>query len=197
MDKETNWSVDHAHSEISFKVRHLMIAHVKGTFKVFDANICTTGNDFGTAVIDLWIDAASVNTGNDKRDDHLRAAEFFDVAAHKQLSFTSSTMGNPDAEGNRELWGDLTMKGITRNIKLNAQFGGFVIDFTGNEKAGFSVSGKIKRSDWGLTWNSALSNNGLMVGDEIHILCEMELTNAGAGEMVLQTDPASSSTIVY
>jgi polyisoprenoid-binding protein YceI len=197
MNKETSWSVDQEHSEISFKVRHLMIAHVKGTFKVFDASIYTTGNDFGTAAVDLWIDAASINTGNDKRDEHLKAADFFDTVSHKQITFTSSTMGNPDEDGNRELWGDLTMKGITKNIKLNAQFGGFIIDFTGNEKAGFSVSGKIKRSDWGLTWNSAVANNGLMVGDEIHILCEMELTNAVAGEMVLQTEPASGSTIIY
>jgi polyisoprenoid-binding protein YceI len=197
MNTETNWSVDHEHSEISFSVRHLMIAHVKGAFKTFDASIYTTGNDFGTAVVDLWIDAASVNTGNEKRDEHLKDAAFFDAENHKQITFTSSTMGNPEIDGTRELWGNLTIKGITKNIKLDVKFGGFIIDFTGNEKVGFSVSGKIKRSDWGLIWNSALANNGLMVGDEIHIVCEMELTNAGTGEIVLQTEPTSGSTIVY
>src|ERR1039457_6171407 len=124
MKNETKWSMDLAHSEVSFKVRHLMISNVKGTFKIFDASIYTNAKDFTTADIDLWIDAASISTGDVKRDEHLMSADFFDVKNHKQITFTSSTIGKADASGNHELWGELTMKGVTKNVKLNAQFGG-------------------------------------------------------------------------
>src|SRR5580765_4626288 len=96
MQQQTKWSIDPAHSEISFKVRHLMIAHTKGTFKTFDASIYTTAKDFTTAEIDFWVDAASINTGDLKRDEHLKGADFFDVANHKQITFTSSTIGKAD-----------------------------------------------------------------------------------------------------
>ena len=196
MTNETKWSVDQSHSEISFKVRHLMIAHVKGSFKIFDANIYTTGKDFTTAQIDLWIDAASINTGDEKRDEHLKSADFFDVEHHKQITFTSSTMQKPYKQHNQELWGELTMKGITKNVKLNVEFGGIVNDPWGNEKAGFTVTGKINRSDWELTWNSAMETGSLLVGDEISISCEVELTNTGKKEetMVLET-PADAKAV--
>lgn len=180
---QTKWSIDQAHCEIAFKVRHLMIAHVKGTFKTFDASIYTTSNDFTTADIDLWIDPSSVSTGDAKRDEHLKSPEFFDVINHKQITFISSTIGKPDKEGNHELWGELTILGVTKNIMLNVQFGGIAHDPWGNEKSGFTVSGKIKRSDWGLVWNATLETGGVMVSDEVNIMCEIELINKG------QTDP--------
>ena len=144
---QTKWTLDPAHSEISFKVKHLMISHVKGGFKIFDANIYTHSKDFTTAEIDLWIDASSIQTGDDKRDEHLKSADFLDVAQHKQITFTSSTMGKPDADGTVELWGELTMVGITKNIKLEVQFGGIAKDPWGNEKAGFTITGKINRGN--------------------------------------------------
>ncbi|HEX7413147.1 MAG TPA: YceI family protein [Bacteroidia bacterium] len=188
MKNETKWSMDLAHSEVSFKVRHLMISNVKGTFKIFDASVYTNAKDFTTADIDLWIDASSISTGDVKRDEHLMGADFFDVKNHKQITFTSSTIGKADAEGNHELWGELTMKGITKNVKLNAQFGGIIHDPWKNEKAGFTVSGKIKRSDWGLSWNTAIEAGGLMVGDEVSILCEVELTNAGKRDLTMELE---------
>jgi polyisoprenoid-binding protein YceI len=197
MDNEIKWTVDQSHSEISFKVRHLMISHVKGTFKIFDANIYTTGVDFKTVQIDLWIDAASVSTGDEKRDEHLRAADFFDVANHKQISFTASSMQPADSDGNHELWGELTMKGITRNIKLNAAFGGIVNDPWANEKAGFTVTGKFKRSDWELTWNTSLEAGGIMVGDDIVISCEIELINAGKRDMELVLEDGKAAKTVF
>jgi len=176
---KTKWSIDQAHSEIGFRVRHLMIAHVNGSFKTFDASINTTNKDFSTAEIDLWIDASSITTDNEMRDKHLKSSEFFDVKKYKQLTFVSSTIGQADPEGNHELWGELTIVGITHNIKLNLKFGGILNDPWGNERSGFTVSGKISRSDWGLTWNQPTDSGGLMVSDEVAISGEFELINMG------------------
>lgn len=191
MSKSIKWVVDQSHSEIAFKVRHLMIAHVKGTFQTFDASIYTTSKDFTTAEIDLWIDASSITTGDAKRDEHLKSAEFFDTQNHKQITFTSSTIGKPDSNGNHELWGELTIKGITKNVKLSVQFGGIQKDPWENEKAGFTVSGKINRSDWGLTWNTPLENGGLIVGEEVTISGEVELVNAGPKDLVMEVETSA------
>ena len=188
--KKTKWSIDQAHSEIEFKIRHLMISNVKGSFKTFDANIYTRLKDFSTAEIDLWIDASSINTGDVKRDEHLKSADFFDVQKHKQISFTSLSIGQPDANGNHELWGELTMVGITKNVKLIAQFGGIITDPWINEKAGFTLTGTIKRSDWGLTWNTALETGGLMVSDEVKISCEIELIKTNPADLKMELEPS-------
>jgi|ERR1035437_632162 polyisoprenoid-binding protein YceI len=188
---QTKWSVDQAHCEIGFKVRHLMIAYVKGVFKTFDASIYTTCKDFTTAEVDMWIDPSSIVTGDIKRDEHLKSADFFDVNNHKQITFTSSTIGKADPDGNQELWGELTMRGVTKNVKLNVQFGGIVKDPGGNEKAGFTVSGKINRSDWGLVWNSTIETGGLMVSDEVMISCEVELINKGQEDLTMKLEHSS------
>jgi polyisoprenoid-binding protein YceI len=193
---KTKWSVDQSHTEIAFKVRHLMIAHVKGAFKTFDASIYTDANDFTTAEVDLWIDPASINTGDAKRDEHLKSADFFDTQNHKQISFTSSTMGQADQDGNMELWGELTMVGITKNVKLNVQFGGIIKDPWGNEKAGFTVTGKINRSDWGLVWNATLETGGLMVSDEVTITCEAELINIGQEDLKMKLESSKSTKVI-
>lgn len=197
MTKENKWSVDPSHSEIAFKVRHLMISHVKGAFKVFDASIYTTGKDFATAEIDLWIDVASITTGDVKRDEHLKGSEFFDVKNHKQITFTARTIAKEGLDGKHELWGELTMIGITKNVKLDVQFGGIVKDPYGNEKAGFELTAKIKRSDWGLTWNATLETGGLMVSDEVTISCEVELTNEGEKELKMELEPVASREIHF
>ncbi|MEI6172490.1 MAG: YceI family protein [Bacteroidota bacterium] len=188
---KTKWSVDHDHSEIGFNVRHLMIAHVKGAFKKFDASIYTSEKDFTTAEIDLWIDASSIDTNNETRDEHLKSTDFFDVQKHKQITFTSGTIGQPDHEGNHELWGELTMIGVTKTIRLNLQFGGIAHDPWGNEKAGLTVTGKISRNDWGLVWNTPMETGGLMVSEEVAILCEIELKNIGLKDLTLEMDPTS------
>jgi polyisoprenoid-binding protein YceI len=185
---QTRWSIDQAHCEIAFKVRHLMIAHVKGSFKTFDASIYTNSNDFTTAEVDLWIDPSSIFTGDTKRDEHLKSPDFFDVEKHKQITFTSSTIGKPDADGNQELWGELTMLGVTNNVKLNVQFGGIAKDLWGNEKAGLTLTGVIKRSDWGLVWNATIETGGLMVSDEVNISCEVELINNGQEDMTMKLE---------
>lgn len=188
MTAQTKWSIDQAHSEITFKVKHLMIAHVKGSFKVFDASIYTYGKDFKTAEVDLWIDAASIDTGNTERDAHLKGLDFFDVENHKQITFISSTMQKPDSDGESDLWGELTILGIKQNVKLEVEFGGIVNDPWGNERAGFTVKTKINRKDWGLIWNTNLIENGVMVGEEVSISCELELVNIGFKDLKMVED---------
>ena len=171
---KTKWGIDPVHSEIGFKVKHLMITSVKGVFKEFDASIYTTGDDFMTAEVDFWLNPASVDTHDEKRDAHLRSPDFFDVENYKQITFIGNTYEKVDNDS-YELYGDLTIKGITKRIKLDVEFGGVMKDPWGNEKAGFSVNGKINRKDWGLNWNAALEAGGLLVSDEIRISCEVQL----------------------
>ena len=185
---QTKWSIDQSHSEIGFKVKHLMISHVKGTFKTFDANIYTYLKDFTTADIDLWIDVNSITTGDVKRDEHLKSADFFDAQNHKQITFITKEIEKSDTSLDHELWGELTMKGVTKNIKLNVEFGGMITDPWGNERAGFTITGKINRSDWGLVWNTVLETGGLMVSDEVSISCEVELIKADENKLIMKVE---------
>lgn len=169
------WVIDPVHSEIDFKIRHLMITNVKGSFKEFDASIYTTGNDFLTAEVDCWINAASVDTGNEDRDTHVKSADFFDVEQFPQITFKADTYEKVDGDGSFELWGGLTIKGITKKIKLDVEFGGIMKDPWGNEKAGFTINGKINRKDFDLNWNTALETGGVLISDEVKINCEIQL----------------------
>lgn len=173
------WGIDPTHSEIAFKVRHLMITNVKGVFKEFDAVIYTTAEDFMTAEIDFWANAASVDTGDLKRDEHMKNADFFDVENHKQITFTGNTIEKVDNDGSYEMYGDLTIKGIKRQVKLDVEFGGVMKDPWGNEKAGFTLNGKINRKDWGLNWNAALEAGGVLVSETVTISCEVQLLKLG------------------
>jgi len=175
MSNETKWLIDKAHSSIQFSVRHLMITHVHGKFNAFDASIYTTDKDFTTAEIDVWIDTTSIDTGNEKRDEHLMNSDFLNTDVHKQINFKSSTITKNENHAWHELWGELTMNGITKNVQLLVKFGGLVMDSWGNEKAGFNVTGKIDRSNWGLVWNSIAESGGILVSNEIDIVVEMEL----------------------
>lgn len=184
----TKWTIDQAHSEIAFKVKHLMISNVKGAFKTFEASIYTLDKDFNTAEIDVWIDASSITTGDTKRDEHLKSSDFFDTKNHKQITFVSSTIGKADANGNHELWGELTIKGITKNLKATVTFGGIQFDAMGDEKAGFTVTATIKRSEWGLAWNTPMEAGGVLVSDDVKISCDIELTNAGQKELTMELE---------
>ncbi len=178
MSIKTKWTIDPTHSEVGFKIKHLMIANVKGTFAVFEANVVTTGDDFMSAEIDFDLDPSSIDTGNADRDTHLKSADFFDVESHKQITFRANTVENVDNDGSYELWGDLTIKGISKKIKLDIEFGGVAKDPWGNEKAGFTINGKIHRKDWGLVWNTALEAGGVVVSDEVRLNCEIELVKS-------------------
>jgi polyisoprenoid-binding protein YceI len=187
---KSKWLIDLSHSEIDFNVRHLMISHIKGTFKMFDADIYTIGNDFTTADINLWINAASINTNDTKRDEHLKGVDFFDVKNHKQISFTSNSIGKQDEDGNHELLGELTIKGITRNVTLNVLFGGIVNDPWKNEKAKFAISGIFNRSDWDLIWDATIDSGDLMKSNEVIISCEIQLVKVGQKDIKKELNPA-------
>jgi polyisoprenoid-binding protein YceI len=173
---KVKWGIDPAHSEIGFKVKHLMFTNVRGTFKEYDASVYTTGEDFMTAEIDFWLDPASVNTGDEKRDGHLRSVDFFDAEHFKEIHFVGNTYEVGASKGSYSVYGDLTIKGIKKQVKLDVEFGGIVKDPWGNEKAVFSINGKINRKDWGLNWNAVLETGGVLVSDDVWISCEVQLT---------------------
>ncbi len=174
MENVTKWVIDPTHSEIVFKVKHLMITNVKGEFRSFTAEVNSTGNDFSKASVNATIDATSIFTNSDDRDAHLRSADFFDAENHKTLSFAGTSFTKLD-DDNYQLKGNLTIKGISKEIALDVEFGGVNKDPWGNEKAGFSLTGKINRKDWGLNWNAALEAGGVLVSDDVKINAEIQL----------------------
>jgi len=170
---KTKWVIDPTHSEILFKVKHLMITNVKGEFRKFKAEVHANGNDFSKASISATIDAASVFTNEDSRDGHLKSPDFFDVEKYPELTFTGTSFKKMDNE-NYQLLGTLSIKGIAKEVTLEVEFGGINKDPWGNEKAGFSITGKINRKDWGLNWNAALETGGVLVSDEVKISAEVQ-----------------------
>jgi polyisoprenoid-binding protein YceI len=174
---KTNWSLDMAHSKVNFKVKHLMISTVLGSFKEFDGEVNTDGNDFTTASINLSLKAASINTDAPDRDNHLRSADFLEAEKYPTLTFESTGIKDM-GDDIYELTGNLSIKGISKKVVLSVEFGGLMTDPWGNIKAGFSVTGKINRKDWGLNWNAALEAGGFLVGDEVKIDSDIELLKA-------------------
>jgi polyisoprenoid-binding protein YceI len=172
---KTKWLIDHAHSEINFKVKHMMVAIISGKFEEFDASIYTTGDDFLNAEVDFWVNPASVYTSNIKRDAHLKNEDFFSVEIFREINFILKSCDNMNSDMKYEIYGNLTMKGITNNIKLEAEFGGIMNDPGGNTKAFFTLNGKINRKDWDLTWNIALDNGGVIVSEFVWINIELQL----------------------
>lgn len=179
MANQTKWVLDPAHSEIDFKVRHMMITNVKGEFRNFDGLILTNGDDFSTGNVELNIESGSVFTNNTDRDNHLKSADFFDAENFKALKFTSSSLKKLD-DDNYRLKGLLSIKGIEKEITFDVEFGGINKDPWGNLKAGFSLSGKINRKDWGLNWNAALETGGVLVSDEVRINAEVQFVKQAA-----------------
>lgn len=171
---KTKWVLDPAHSELVFRVRHLMITNVKGEFRNFDVSVESDGSDFNDAKISVSIDADSISTNNADRDAHLKSDDFFDAENHKKITFESTEVNKLD-EDNYQLKGILSIKGTNKELVLDVDFGGFMKDPYGNEKAGFSISGKFNRKDWGLNWNAALEAGGVMVSEEVRLNAEVQI----------------------
>lgn len=169
----TKWVIDPAHSEIQFKVKHMMITTVTGSFKEFRSEVETKGEDFATAKVTFEANTTSIFTNAEQRDAHLRSADFFDADNFPVMSFVSSRLEKIDDES-WQLNGDLTIRGVTNPVRLDVEFGGVGKDPWGNTKAGFSLNGKINRKDWGLNWNAALEAGGVLVSDDVRIFCEIQ-----------------------
>jgi polyisoprenoid-binding protein YceI len=168
------WAIDPMHSEILFKVKHLMITTVTGYFRTFNLIVETANDNFDTATkIDFTADINSIDTNNSQRDTHLKSADFFNADEYGQIQFGGNKY---EANGDEaKLIGELTIRGVTKPITLNVEYGGIVVDPYGQTKAGFSVNGKISRKEFGLTWNAVTEAGSVVVSDEIKIHAEVQL----------------------
>lgn len=173
----TQWNLDTAHSEVQFKVKHMMISTVTGHFGSFNANVTTEGDDFTTANIEFTADINSVTTNNEQRDGHLKSEDFFDAASYPQLRFVSTRFEKQNEE-DYLLHGDLTIRGTTKPITLKVEYGGTVKDPWGMTRAGFTVEGKINRKEFGLHWSAVTEAGGLVVSDDVKIHAAVEFTKA-------------------
>lgn len=177
--KKINWVIDPTHSELGFRIKHLMISNVSGTFNEFEAKMETDNEDLSTARIQATIKAASVSTNNKQRDQHLQNGDFFEVEKYPEISFRSTKVEKLDHE-QFIVYGELTLKGITKPVKLNVEYSGVTKDPWGGYRAGFTVTGKITRSEFGLNFNSILETGGLALSDEVKIHSEVQLVKQAA-----------------
>lgn len=168
------WAIDPTHSEIGFKVKHMMFTNVSGKFNLFDATIENEDDHFETSKINFSAEVNSIDTNNSDRDNHLRSADFFDTDNFAKLTFVSTSISKVN-EGNYIINGDLTIKDVTKSISLETEYSGLMKDPWRNTKAGLSVNGKINRKEFGLTWNAALETGGVLVGEEIKLVAEIQL----------------------
>ena len=171
----TKWALDHTHSEVQFKIRHLMISTVTGQFNKFQATVETEEEeDFTTAKVYFSADIDSISTNNEQRDAHLKSADFFDAANYPQLKFETERIEKVDDE-NYKVYGIITIKGVSKKIVLNAEFGGVIQDPWGNARTGFSLSGKLNRSDFGLSFGLVSDAGGVGLANEVKILANVQL----------------------
>jgi polyisoprenoid-binding protein YceI len=170
----TKWVLDPAHSEVEFKVKHMMISTVTGTFSKFEATVETEGEEFTTAKATFTIDVDSISTKNEQRDAHLKSVDFFDTNDFPQIKFVATNYENVDNDGSYEVYGDLTVRGITKNVKFDAEFGGIIKDPWGNTRAGITISGKINRKEFGLAWSGATETGSLIVSEDVKIHAGLE-----------------------
>lgn len=171
----TTWSIDPSHSEIQFKVKHLVISTVTGSFGTFDATLESDNDDFEGADIKFSADINSISTGNEDRDNHLKSDDFFNAAEHPKLTFESKSF-EKTGDGTYKLTGDLTIRGNTKTVELAADYGGTVVDPYGNTKAGFDVTGKINRKEFGLSWSAVTEAGSVVVSDEVKLMLNVQFT---------------------
>ena len=170
----TTYAIDASHSQVGFSVKHMMFSTVRGNFRGFEGTIEVDNDNPANSTVNVTIDASSVSTGDDKRDEHLRSADFFDVANYPTLTFKSTSIDFKDAE-DFTINGELTMHGVTQPVKIKAEQTGEGTNPWGVDVAGFEGSTKINRKDFGLGWNATLEKGGVLVGEEIKISLELEV----------------------
>ncbi len=170
----STYKIDPAHSEIHFKIRHLMITNVTGSFAKFDATMESSADDFSDAKITFEADVNSINTNNPQRDGHLAGADFFDAEKYPKITFESTGI---EKEGNEDykLSGELTIRDVTKPVELDVTFGGTMNDLYGNSRAGFEITGKINRKDFGLAWNAATETGGVVLSEDVKLLMNVQM----------------------
>ena len=171
----TVWVIDPLHSEVQFKIKHLVISTVTGSFGQYEGQVESTGDNFDGAKISFSADISSINTGSEQRDGHLKSAEFFDAEQFPKLTFVSTTM-TKTGDDTYSLVGDLTMHGVTKPVTLKAEYGGQMQDFYGQTKAGFEINGTIKRKEFGLTWDGVTEAGGVVVSDDVRLVLNIQVT---------------------
>jgi len=174
----TKWIIDSNHSEVGFKVKHLVVSNASGKFTTFEGTVDSSKEDFSDAKISFSADIASIHTGQEQRDGHLKSADFFDAEKYPKLTFVSSSL-TPVGGNDYKLKGDFTMRGVTKPIELDVEFGGIQKDLYGQTVAGFEINGKIKRSQFGLTWSAVTEAGGLVVGEDVKLHINAELIKKG------------------
>lgn len=178
---QTNWNVDASHSKLGFAVTHMMVSETEGKFKVYEGKVSSikADADFTDAKIDFSVDASSINTDDEKRDDHLKSPDFFDVAKFPKITFASKSMKAGKVKNTYLLVGDLTMHGVTKSVTLNAIGASKIVkDPYGMERYAFKVTGSINRKDFGLVWNAALEAGGVAVSEDVRLDINIEITKA-------------------
>lgn len=171
---KTSWVIDPTHSEIQFKVKHLVISTVTGSFKSFEGSAETEGDSFDGASVQFSADVNSIDTNMEQRDAHLKSADFFDAENHPKLTFVSTSFTQKDEE-TYEVVGDLTIRGVTKSVTLTATYGGSMVDFYGNSKVGFEISGKVNRKDFNLNWSAVTEAGGVVVSDDVKLHVNVQL----------------------
>lgn len=170
----TKWVIDPSHSEISFKVKHLVVTTLTGKFDSFTGALETSSDDFSNASISFSADIASINTGNGDRDGHLKSDDFFNAEAFPHLTFTSTAF-TKTGENTYKLAGNITLRDVTKPIELDVEYGGTMVDPWGNTKAGFEINGKIQRKEFGLKWDVVTEAGGAVVSDEVKLILNVQL----------------------
>ncbi len=174
---QNTWNVDKAHSKVRFTIAHMVISEVEGNFTNFTGSVTNTKDDFSDAQFTFNIDVNSVDTDNAKRDTHLKSPDFFDAAKYPNITFKSTSISKKD-DKHFTIKGNLTMHGVTKPINLDGQFTGTIKDPWGGTRAAFKIKGRIKRSDYGLKYNSVMDNGGVVIGDEVHLSVKLETVKA-------------------
>ncbi|OGX87224.1 YceI family protein [Hymenobacter glacialis] len=171
----TKWVLDPTHSEVLFKIKHLVISTVTGSFKSFQGTMQSAGDEaFENAQLEFSLDVDSIDTNQEQRDGHLKSDEFFDVAQYPTIMFESTAFVKKG--DSFQVTGNLTMKDVTKPVTLEAEYGGSAVDFYGNHKAGFEVTGKINRKEFGLTWGAVTEAGSIVLGDDVKLIANVQFT---------------------
>lgn len=174
---QTEWNLDNSHSNIGFKVDHMVISETEGEFNKFTATVTSTSADFNGANVTFSADVNSINTDNEKRDGHLKSDDFFNAEKFPKLTFNGKLVKNKD--NSYELVGDFTMRDVTKKVKFPVEYRGTIKDPYGMTRAGFKITGKVNRTDYGLKWNSLTEAGGMVVGEDVTITCNVEIIKKG------------------